>query len=215
MAKVVGPLHSSEGRGKVGGLVFNSWRGFATVKAKHAPAQPRSALQLMVRSIAVASARAWGLLTTQAAWNQYAQTHTLSDWTNTPKRLTGMNWYVMLSTRLLRRGTSAVATPPITADPGALTTLTATGTQLGFEVDWLPLQARAHNVEIWVDGPHSKGRIGSIPRATYNMDGDGTVGAANVAVLQPGRYTIYARVLLNATGQVSPWISCEGDTTLT
>ena len=101
MAKVVGPLHASEARGKMGGLVFNSWRGFATVKAKHAPAQPRTQKQLLVRAICVICARAWQLLTTQADWTTYANTHTLVDWTNTPKRLTGANWYVMLSTRVL------------------------------------------------------------------------------------------------------------------
>lgn len=211
MAKVVGPLHASEARGKMGGLVYNSWRGFATVKAKHAPAQPQSTKQLLVRAICVVSARAWALLSTQALWNAYAQTHTLVDWTNSPKRLTGANWYVMLSTRLLKRAIAVVTTPPIVAAPAALTTLTATDAGDHIEVDWTPLLSATNNVEIWIDCPHTAGRSGSLPRALYNMDGVGTVGAANTGPCPVGRYTIYARVISITDGQVSPFLSVDVD----
>lgn len=211
MAKVVGPLHASEARGKMGGLVYNSWRGFATVKAKHAPAQPQSTKQLLVRAICVVCARAWALLSTQALWNAYAQTHTLVDWTNTPKRLTGANWYVMLSSRLLKRSITVVATPPIVAAPAALTTLTAVDAGDHIEVDWTPLLSATNNVEIWIDGPHTAGRAGSLPKALYNMDGTGTVGAANTGPCPVGRYTIYARVISITNGQVSPFLSVDVD----
>jgi hypothetical protein len=211
MAKVVGPLHASEARGKVGGLVYNSWRGFATVKAKHAPAQPQTSAQLLVRAIAVACSRAWQLLTNQADWVTYANSHTLVDWTNTPKRLTGANWYVMLSTRLLKRAIAAVVTPPIVLPPIALTSLTAIDAGDHIEVDWLPLLSATENVEIWIDGPHSPGRQGSIPNARYNMDGTGTVGAANTGPCPVGRYTIYARVISITDGQVSPFLSVDVD----
>lgn len=211
MAKVVGPLHSSEARGKMGGLVYNSWRGFATVKAKHAPAQPQSQKQLLVRAICVVCSRAWQLLLTKADWTAYANTHTLVDWTNSPKRLTGANWYVMLSTRLLKRGTVAVATPPAVLPPTALTTLTALDAGNHIEVDWTPRASADENVEIWIDGPHSPGKAGSFPNARYNMDGVGIVGAANTGPCPAGRYTIYARVLSTIDGQVSSFLSVEVD----
>lgn len=211
MAKVVGPLHASEARGKMGGLVFNSWRGFATVKAKHAPAQPRTQKQLLVRAICVICARAWQLLTTQADWTTYANTHTLVDWTNTPKRLTGANWYVMLSTRLLKRALAVVDTPPIVIAPDALTTLTAVDAGDHIEVDWTPTLLATENVEIWIDGPHSPGRAGSFINARYNMDGTGTVGAANTGPCPVGRYTIYARVISITDGQVSQFLSVDVD----
>jgi len=211
MAKVSGPLHASEARGKVGGLVYNSWRGFATVKAKHAPAQPQSSKQLLVRALCVTCARAWQALAAQADWNYYSTIHTLVDWTNTPKRLSGANWYTMLSTRLLKRGLPVQLEPPTVPAPDALTSLTALDAGDHIEVDWLPLLATGQNVEIWIDGPHSPGRAGSIPNSRYNMDGDGTVGAANTGPNPVGRYTIYARVLSTDDGQVSQFLSVDVD----
>jgi len=193
----------------MGGLVYNSWRGFATVKAKHAPAQPRSQKQLLVRAICTAASRAWQLLTNQSDWNDYARTHTLTDWTSTPKRLTGANWYVMLATRRMKRGFTAVDTPPTTLPPDPIGTLSATDAGDHIEVDWSPVLSSGTNVEIWIDGPHSPGTPGSMPRARYNMDGDGTVGAANTGPCPAGNYTIYARTIDSATCQVSKFLSVE------
>lgn len=211
MAKVVGPLHASEARGKVGGLVYNSWRGFATVKAKHAPAQPRSTKQLLVRSLCVLCSRTWQLLASQADWTAYANTHTLVDWTNSPKRLTGSNWYVMLTTRLLKRGIASVDTPPTVLPPDPLSSLTALDAGDHIEVDWLPILTPSTNVEIWIDGPHSQGKAGSIPNARYNMDGTGSVGAANTGPCPAGRYTIFGRAISLVDGQVSSFLSVDVD----
>jgi hypothetical protein len=209
MAKVVGPLHASEARGKSGGLVYNSWRGFATVKAKHAPAQPQTAKQLAARAICVTAARAWQLLANQAAWNYYASIHTLVDWTNSPKRLSGANWYVMLSTRLARRAIAPVITPPVSAAPDPVTALTAAGDLTNVEIDWDPTPGPTINVEIWIDGPRSPGRLGSLNKARWNMDGVGTVGAANTGPLFQGQYTFYVRAISLEDGQVSPFISVD------
>lgn len=59
MAKVTLPLMSAEARGKVGGLIYNTWRGNSTVKIKKAPAQPRTARQLLIRAFATTCSRAW------------------------------------------------------------------------------------------------------------------------------------------------------------
>lgn len=215
MAKCLGPLHSSEARGKVGGLVINSWRGFSTVKAKHAPAQPRSSKQLAARAIMVQASRAWQSVADQASWNAYATTHTMTDWTNSPKRLTGANWFCMLFVRLTRRGQLILPSAPTTVAPDPATSVSLTGTALGFEVDWAPTTVAGINAEIWLDGPHSLGRLGSIQKASYNMDGDGTVGVANAAVPAAGHYTVYLRMIDTGTGLVSQFISADGDTTLT
>ena len=127
MAKCLGPLHSSEARGKVGGLVINSWRGFSTVKAKHAPAQPRSAAQLAARAILVQASRQWQTSADQASWNAYATTHTMTDWTNSPKRLTGANWFTMLFVRLTRRAQPPLTAAPTTLAPDPATSVSLTG----------------------------------------------------------------------------------------
>ena len=207
MAKVVGPLYGSEARGKVGGLIFNSWRGFATVKAKHAPAQPQTIKQLAVRAVAITCARAWQLLATTALWNEYARTHPLVDWTNSPKRLTGANWYVMLTTRLLRLGIAAVPTPPEVAAPDPVTGLTAVGAAASVTVDWATPAAHTNSVEIWFDGPHSAGRLGSLKAAKYNCSPWGDEGGLTISGLQAGVYTVYVRVTSRTDGQVSPFVA--------
>jgi hypothetical protein len=213
MAKVVGPLHSSEARGKVGGLVFNSWRGFATVKAKHAPSQPRTQLQLAVRAVAILCSRAWQLLATKADWNTYADNHPLVDWTNSPKRLTGANWYVMLTTRLLRQGIPAVTTPPAVAAPDPVTGLTVVPGAGSLTIDWTTPSAHVNNVEIWFDGPRSAGRLASLYRAKYNCSPWGDEGGLTISGLMKGVFTVYARVLSRTDGQVSLFVSATATVT--
>ncbi len=207
MAKCVGPLHSSEARGKMGGLTYSSWRGSATVKAKHAPAQPRSILQLAVRSIAIYCARLWQTIAYQAEWNAYAATHPLSDWTNSPKRLTGMNWFLMLSTRLLRAGIAVVNTPPIVPAPDPVFGLTATGGVGSLVVDWDAPVGGTDRIELWLDGPHSPGRLGSLVRARYNVLAYGTDAPKTISSLQPGAYHVFARAFSADDGQVSTYVA--------
>jgi hypothetical protein len=195
----------------MGGLVYNTHRGVAVVKAKHAPCQPRSSLQLLVRALAVTLIRQWQSLATQALWNAYASLHPYVDGMGNQIRASGANWYVALSTRLARRGLTIVSTPPLIPAPAALTALTATDAGDHIEVDWLPLQASGFNVEVWIDGPHSAGRAGSLPAARFNMDGDGAVGAANTGPCPAGRYTIYGRVISTDDGQVSSFLSVDVD----
>ncbi|MEI7902574.1 MAG: hypothetical protein WCK89_20180 [bacterium] len=207
MAKVLGPLHSSEARGRMGGLVYNSWRGAATVKAKHAPSQPRTVLQLAVRAVAIHCSRAWQALADPGAWNTYATAHPLVDWTGSTKRLTGSNWYVMLTTRLLRLGIAPVVTPPVAAAPDPVETFTAVGGAGSITVDWTQPTAHTNSVELWWDGPHSAGRQGSFPRARYQGAPWGDEGGLVLSGLQPGVYTLYARVLGRSDGQVSLFVS--------
>lgn len=213
MAKCVAGAFSAEVRGKVGGLVFNSWRGFCTVKAKHAPAQPRTIKQLAIRATAILCSRAWALLATCADWNAYAQTHTLSDWTNSPKRLTGHNWFVMLTTRLLRLGLPQVDTPPAVAAPDPITAFTAVGGAGSITVDWTDPSAHTDSVEIWLNGPHSAGRLGSIIRALYNCSPWGDEGGLSISSLQAGVYSVYARVVSRTNGLASPFVSANATVT--
>ena len=212
MAKVVGPLHASEARGKMGGLVYNSWRGFATVKAKHAPAQPRTSKQLAVRALAIYCSRMWQACTNKADWNTYAQTHTIVDWTNSPKRLTGANWFTALGVRLLKANVAIVQTPPIVPAPNAVTHFTAIGSADLITLTWTDPGAADDHVEIWLDGPHTAGREGSLPRASYNSTILGNATTKTVAAI-PGTYSVYARVRSNVNGLVSVWVSATATVT--
>jgi hypothetical protein len=213
MAKVIGPLHASEARGKAGGLVYNTWRGFATVKAKHAPAQPRSAKQLAVRAVAIMLVRKWADLTNQADWNAYATAHPLTDWTNSPKRLSGANWYVMLNLRQFRNMGVTVDTPPVVNAPDPVTDFNAVGGADLITVSWSSPSGANDRIEFWLDGPHTAGRQGSLPRAKFKVIKEGDQTGTTITGLLNGVYTVYARVVSIVDGQVSLYVSHDATVT--
>lgn len=213
MAKVIGPLHSSEARGRMGGLIFNSHRGMAVVKAKHAPCQPRSQLQMAARSLAVSLARAWANNTEQAAWNYYASTHPYNDGMGVAIRATGENWFIALNSRLLAAGESAITDPPSVAAPGEVTGLVLTPSAGEISCAWVDPGASDDTVQFWLDGPRTKGRASSLPRAKYNTSAAGNTSPAVISDLQPGRYTVWARSFSKVTGLVGPWAVSTCDVT--
>lgn len=119
MAKAIAPGYCAELRGKVGGLVFNTYRGVPTVKALKAPTQPNTAAQVTARSRLADASRAWAGITVQqrADWETYAASHPETDWTNNVKRLTGHNFYCRCYCRALLVGGSAIAEAPGEAAP--------------------------------------------------------------------------------------------------
>jgi hypothetical protein len=207
MAKVIGPLGSSEARGRVGGLIYNTWRGISTVKVKHAPCQPRTSLQLALRAIAITLVRLWASCVNKVDWNNYAAIHPYVDGMGNSIRATGANWYVALNTRLKRMGLAAVETPPAVAAPNAIVGLDASCTSGSFSPTWTAPSLAADGVDVWMDGPHSPGRKGSLAKANYlaNWTGDQS-GLGSVNAL-PGNYTLYARGISLVDGQVSVWVS--------
>lgn len=205
-AKVVGPLFSSEARGRVGGLIFNTWRGVATVKAKVAPAQPRTSLQLAVRAIAVKLARLWASNANQGDWDTYAYNHPTTDGMGNSVRATGANWYVALNTRLLRVPLAAVETPPVVAAPAAAAAFVLTGGAGSLGATWTAMGSTLR-CELWVDGPHSAGRKGSLPKAKFKDRPEGSTGTYDFGSPLKGAYTVFARAMSETDGQVSPWVS--------
>ena len=58
MAKLFGPLHSDDARGKLASsLVFMGWKGIKTVRAFVKPANPKTAPQGNIRTILGGSGR--------------------------------------------------------------------------------------------------------------------------------------------------------------
>jgi hypothetical protein len=96
MAKIVGPLHSIEARGRVGGLVYNTWRGQSVVAAVGTPVIQHSGAQDSARAISTYLAQKWKTLSSarQAAWREKANRSFRSDWSGTPYRLHGEAAYI-------------------------------------------------------------------------------------------------------------------------
>lgn len=208
MAKVTAPLHSAEARGRVGGLVYNTWRGLATVKAKSAPAQPRSQKQLAIRSIAITLARRWQtiLQSVRDAWNAYAATHTSVDWTGNPVRLTGLNWYLAINTRQLHASNAQAANPPSIPAPPAVVNFNAANGAGTSVLTWTTPADDDYNVTIYLQGPHSPGAIGSIPKAKFRVNANANAATVTLLDLAPGFYSIWARMYDTVTGLVSGWV---------
>jgi hypothetical protein len=114
MAKVVGPLHSSEARGSVGALTYNTWRGLSTVKLRQVPSTEFSDKQKQIRALTKLCTISWQSIgdTLRAAWNTYANQHPDLDWTGSHKHLSGYNIYVRLNVRALHMGESIATSPP-------------------------------------------------------------------------------------------------------
>jgi hypothetical protein len=209
MAKLLGPLHSSEARGRLGGLIFNTWRGIATVKSFTSPAQPRTERQLSIRAMHTRLIRGWGILTVSVtdAWNQYAALNPVIDWTGNPKRLTGLNWYTRLNIILLDLAKTILTLPPAGPAPDAVLGLIATGSAGSISCAFTPSTGTAITTDLWAHGPHSAGVQGKLERAKHRLYAPGETSPGVISGLAPGTYTIYARHLSETDGLSSPWVS--------
>ena len=209
MAKVIGPLNSTEARGVIGGLVYNTWRGIRTVKRMTSPAQPRTQRALKIRALSIRLVRYWQTLSdiVQAQWTAYATNHPMIDWTGVPKRLTGCNWFLGLNARLLDAGFSLVETPPTVAAPDPLAAFAAAGGVAQCILTWTPTEGTNLLANIWFQGPHSAGRSGKLERAHLAEYANGESGTLTLTNLLPGTYTFWARVVSEDNGQVSTWVT--------
>lgn len=215
MAKVTMPLMSAEARGKLGGIVFNTWRGKSTVKCKKAPAQPRTARQLIMRAFATTCARAWATLTqvVRDGWTNYANDHPDTDWTNSPKRLTGLNYYLRCASRCLDMGFTAPAAAPTITAPANVAALVATGGSGSISCAFTPYGGTATQIDVWLQGPKSAGRLGSIIKAKHKAYGPGETSPLVMSGLSPGLYAVFARGVSETVGLASLFVETTATVT--
>lgn len=213
MAKVIGPLHSAEARGRMSGLIFNTWRGIATVKAFCSPAQPRTKMQLLTRAWTTQIVRAWASLTqdNRDHWNAYAVTHPESDWTGNPKRLTGLNWFVRCNARIFRLGGPQIDDPPAVAAPDPVAGFAAANGVLESILTWTFPDGAANRFWVYAFGPHSQGLDCKIERAAIMLAGTASMGTITATNLSPGRYTFWIVVVNIDTGLASTFLTDTAD----
>jgi len=170
MAKVVGPLHSSEARGSVGSLTYNTWRGISTVKARTGPATQYTADQIALRALTANCTASWQSIsdTSRSAWRDYATKHTDPHWTGNPQRITAYNWYVRINVRRQLLGQSIDTTPPSETCLVAPTNFRAVYDELAIIINWYPTASAppaTYFMELWLSGPHSPGLTPTIKQA--------------------------------------------------
>ena len=215
MAKVTAPLHSAEARGRVGGLVYNTWRGIATVKSKRAPAQPRTLRQLAIRAFCTTIARRWAILTgTQRdGWTAYAAAHLDSDWTGNPVRITGLNWFIRCSVRLLDLAKAVIDTAPVAPAPANVSNLVCTGGSGTISCAFTVMAGTDTSIDLWTHGPRSVGQEASLVRAKHRAYGPAETTPLVISGLPAGFYTVFARNILETSGLVSQWVSATATVT--
>jgi hypothetical protein len=159
----------------------------------------------------------WALITDgdRAAWNQYAIDHPVPDWTGSPKRLTGMNWFMKCLILLRRVGGADIDIPPAVAAPNSITGLVLSKVGTDLSVAWTaPTGAGLWN-DVWVAGPLSTGRAAKLPQAKPTQLLDATAGTVVdlIPAATAGRYTAFARIIDEDTGLASTWVSAYFDMT--
>ena len=210
MAVLLAPQGSAEARGRLGGIVHNTWRGISYAKAKTSPAQPRSKRQLQIRAWTTMLVRYWGSTlsdTNREYWNDYATSHLDLSWTGNPKRLSGLNWFVRCNLRIMDLGVPILTAPPVQAAPDAPTHFAAADGALQSVVTWDAFGGTDITVDIYLVGPHSKGLQAKIERASHFAFPGGEEGTITLTPLRVGRYTVFARAIRELEGLTSPWVS--------
>lgn len=209
MAKVIAPLMSASARGKVGGIIFNVWRGISTVKIFKSPANPQSERQLAMRAILKTLSQAWAALTDgqRTGWNDWADAHPVSDWTGTPIRMTGENAFIKCNSLRLDQGSAQVATAPTASAPASVAGLVLTPGSGQISVAHTSPGGTATAIDIWLDGPLSAGRQPDLTRATHQSYSPAETSPTVVSGLTAGIYDLYARHVSETDGQASGFVT--------
>ena len=210
MTKLTQPLGSSEARGKLGGLVYNTWRGISYVKAKATPGNQGTPRRLAVRALAKQCTTRWQSITNaqRALWNDYAAGHTDIDWTGNPKRLSGYNWFIRTNVRLLDIGLSIIDTPPTRSNMWPALSPAASQTNVSLEITWsLPPSTPDTDlqVDVWTTKSQSAGRQPKIEDAKHLAYEPSESGSYTTPPLANGTYGIFLRTIDELTGLASPW----------
>jgi hypothetical protein len=198
MTVVTDPLRSSEARGKIGGTVYNTWRGKHVVATKRASTPQNADKQIAIRLLTAECVAAWKLLTDaqRKAWSTYGDTHLRSDWTGTPLHLAGYHYYIKYNVWLLRAGQPKIPAPPhFTPFPGLSI----------FSATWQPTynllthdallitQAAQARWEIYFAGPHSAGLQVGIEKCRFLIFRNAYPGSYTHMVTAAGKYTYFSR----------------------
>jgi hypothetical protein len=215
MPKVKNPLFSQEARGGIGGLVYNTWRGQNYVKTNTSPTGQGTAKRLAAQAIITTVSKLWqGLSDAQrAAWSQYAIDHPVTDWTGSPKRLTGMNWYMSCNSQLTRITASLIDDPPSAAGPDPVVDWAITDTTGDLTATWTSPTAPGDILDVSLVGPISAGVQAKIEKSLFLVFAAPSASQPLTLVSSAavGRYTAFVKVIQGASGLVSTVVSSYAD----
>lgn len=213
MAKVLNPLNSVEARGRVAGLIYNTWRGISYVKAFSSPNQPGTAIQQAAKQLLASLAAAWQSVSAanRTLWETYAQNNLQSDWTGNPKRLTAMNWFIRCNALCTRLGVANLSAPPSDPAPEASADAAIANNAGDIEISWTdPTDANLH-FEVRHVGPLSATRDGRFEMSRFlAFQACDKVSPIDLIASAPsGKHVFFLRVCDEDTGLTSQWSKHE------
>jgi hypothetical protein len=172
VAIVTWPLSSGEARGRVGGLVYNTWRGRSYVKTCTTPKTEFSDSQVFVRDITSSLTVAWHALSDaqRSVWNNFAFNHTLANWTGQPKRISGYNWFVKLGYNSYRFFDGPYVSPPAVLPSYVIDQAYAFCDPPIIQLVWNPQTVAPQSewsLSFWLEGPYDNPRTPSVKRAKF------------------------------------------------
>lgn len=214
MAKVVGPLNSIEARGRVGALVYNTWRGIHTVKTHTDPATQYSDKQVELRALGSYCVAVWQAMSDdeRRLWDIYASEHPDADWSGHPRRISGYNMFLRINVRALLLEESESITPPTISLAYTLDGIYTSFTPPNLYLRWTGASWPDYDdyrAEIYCSVPHIPTRHPSVKDClrdgyTYASDGVYTIPATS------GLYTTCFVRLAHISGLVGEWQSARG-----
>jgi hypothetical protein len=213
MAKLTQPLGSSEARGKVGGLVYNTWRGISYVRSKVTPEAKEPGLREAMMAYTIAAARRWADLSDaqRTAWYNFSLQHLEPDWTGNDKRLLGYHWYVRINVRTQWHFADWQDAPPDHPCRAGQALPYATAGADYFELSWtwnVPPADPWYYLEIWITPPLSAGRNATIKDARFLTYETLSTCYLFQGGLTPGTYTIFTRQITKQ-GMIGVFESCR------
>jgi len=211
VAKVLNPLNSSEARGRVGGLVYNTWRGIRTVKTHTAPGHQSDPLRQAHKLIVQQAGQRWQTLTDdqREAWRRYANDHPHFDWRGSISRIPAFHWYVRANTRTQDCWGLYVDTPPTEPPQTLLLTFTSAKNGPLIKLEWThsgPDDSMEAQLQLWTTIALSAGRNPTLHDAKILMISDVWPDTTDHEDVTDGTYTHWARVI-TAEGTAGPFLS--------
>jgi len=209
LAVVTGPLHSSEARGRVGGLVYNVHRGRAYVKANTAPVTQFSDAQIEARAKMWPVLVMWNYISDdqRRLWADFAAEHPVPSWTGSDVRLSGHNWFCKINYRLQMIEETLRSIPP-TSLTSVVIPVTVDGVDPAFvSLSWShphPDPEPYWTLHFWLAGPHSPGRNPTIKLAKYKQWTYLTDPSTEVPLPGVGTYSLFT-VPISGQGISSPY----------
>ena len=127
MAIVINPALSMDASGNMGGICYAKWRGLHVARGAWTGTQTSTSAQLACRADLETVSKAWSGTLNEAQrerWRKFARVHPVVGRLGREYRPTGYQAFMSFNLQKVNCGGSLYTSPPVTAEPYALSSIT-------------------------------------------------------------------------------------------